>query len=255
MGRINKVSNANRPLNPSCSSTEDLIGIIILLTAFPFLAVDLVRTGGWRGCALSAAWCVTYDDPVDRSDGLPAGSSIARLVALGSTALALMCRLQSLRRHSQCLSLLCYKANSRIKWAIGCLLLSNLAMFSCAVIPMSCGCLRDGVDWVYVDWRDYVHDGSLWTIYVSSIISGFCAKGNPVLLYLTVLFAVLQSIGIFRCPTSANLERVALLLMEVVAIALTQFLHYGAITRLFRIIKGGNSKDQDDYVDPTETLL
>lgn len=113
---------------------------------------------------------------------------------------------------------------------------------------MSCGCLHDGVEWVYVSWRDYIHDGSLMCIYVASIIAGFCAKGHPVLLCFTIVFAVLQSIGIYRCPTSSSLERLTLLFIEVFAIALTQFLQYGLIHRLFHTVKEGTFKDQDENV-------
>lgn len=122
-------------------------------------------------------------------------------------------------------------------FAVGGLVVSNAAMMSCALIPMSCGDLHDGVEWYYVSWRDYVHDASLTTIYVSTIISGFAAgymqvKGKRMLLILTILFAILQSIGIDRCPTSPDEQRLALLAFEVLAIALAQFLHYGTINHL-----------------------
>jgi hypothetical protein len=32
------------------SSPEDACGILILCITFPFVALDLVRSGGWRGC-------------------------------------------------------------------------------------------------------------------------------------------------------------------------------------------------------------
>lgn len=35
------------------SSPEDVLGIVILLITFPFVAVDLVRRGGWHGCGRS----------------------------------------------------------------------------------------------------------------------------------------------------------------------------------------------------------
>lgn len=127
--------------------------------------------------------------------------------------------------------------------AIVTLTISQLAMCSCAVIPMSCGCLVDGKEWVYVSWRDYVHDASLWSIYSFSIISGvLCGyhRRKRLLFHLTCVFAVLQSIGIFRCPTSSAHERVGLLVLEVLAIAMTQFMHYGTIDNIM------NKKPRDD---------
>jgi hypothetical protein len=123
--------------------------------------------------------------------------------------------------------------------AILCLIVSNMAMVSCALIPMSCGCLIDGTDWVYVSWRDYVHDGSLWLAYASSITSAFLCgyhtamhQKKRTLLYFTSFFAILQTIGIYRCPTSSDSERVALLALEVLAIALAQFMHYATVNHL-----------------------
>jgi hypothetical protein len=226
------------------SSPEDGLAILILCVSFPFLALDLGRTGGWRGCALSAAWCINHHDQ-DAVHGvsLPLGTLTSRLVAISGTFAALVCRFMALWKRRRRLLLLKSKQQQQMDrsrfFALVWLMVSNLAMVSCALIPMSCGCLIDGKEWVYVSWRDYVHDFSLWTIYLSSIVSGFLAGYDKtprrVLLHLTCVFAVMQSVGIWRCPTSLDHERIVLIVLEVLAIATTQFLHYGTIDRLILI--------------------
>lgn len=39
------------------SSPEDVVGIVILLVIFPFLALDLFRTRGYRGCGECLCVC------------------------------------------------------------------------------------------------------------------------------------------------------------------------------------------------------
>jgi hypothetical protein len=238
------------------SSPEDGLAILILCVSFPFLALDLGRTGGWRGCALSAAWCINHDqDPVVlheiSKNSLPLGTLSSRLVAISGTFAALFCRFMALWKSRRRLLLLKSKQQQQMDrrrfFALVWLMVSNLAMVSCALIPMSCGCLIDGKEWVYVSWRDYVHDFSLWTIYLSSIVSGFLAGYNKtsrrVLLQLTCVFAVMQSVGIWRCPTSLDHERIVLIVLEVLAIATTQFLHYGTIDRLILITPTPTASD------------
>ena len=185
--------------------------------------------------AISASWCVSYDDPTTGAHRmLPRGTWGSWAAAMVSTTMAFFFRVKSVRR--------LYKPLSNLQdWkktlALSTLILSNLAMMSCAFIPMSCGDLHDGVEWIYVSWRDHVHDASLMAIFGSTIVSGFaagywCHRTKRVLLVLTVLFAVLQSRGIDRCPTSSDMERVSLIVFEVLAIAIAQFLHYGTVNHL-----------------------
>lgn len=183
--------------------------------------------------ALSAAWCVTYEDPVDQTNGLPPGSLTSRTVAICGTFSALLLRVLGVARKRK---QVWYIGRTRFLSILS-LLVSHLGMSSCALVPMSCGCLIDGKEWVYVSWRDYIHDFSLWSIYLFAIISGLLAgyhrrQGKSILLLFTCIFAVLQSIGIYRCPTSSSMERVGLLSLEVSAIALAQFLHYGTVNHL-----------------------
>lgn len=92
------------------------------------------RTRLTRCSALSVAWCVTHDD-TGTSD-LPPGSDSSRGLALVGTFAALVCRLVPLWRGR--------KLDRRRSGAIVTLMISQLAMCSCAAIPMSCGCLVDG---------------------------------------------------------------------------------------------------------------
>jgi hypothetical protein len=183
--------------------------------------------------ALSAAWCVTYEDPVDQTNGLPPGSLTSRTLAICGTFLALLLRVLGVARKRK---QVWYIGRTRFLSILS-LLVSHLGMASYALIPMSCGSLVDGKEWVYVSWRDYIHDLSLSSIYLFSIMSGLLAgyhrkQGKRVLLLFTCIFAVLQSIGMYRCPTSSSMERVGLLSLEVLAIALAQFLHYGTVNHL-----------------------
>ncbi len=222
--------------------------------------MDLYRTGGWRGCALSAAWCVTYDDPPDR-DGIPPGTLRSRILAILSTACALICRAVRLWRKRRHLPSL----DGAQRLSLACLMLSHGCLVSCAVIPMSCGCLIEGERWVSISVRDDIHDNSLLFSYVGTIacgvLSGYGDNANVdtergassrgrkrTMLYLTCLFAIFQTWGIYRCPTSTDAERLALLLLEVLTIALAQFLHHGTVDHLIRTsITHGQRRLKSDY--------
>lgn len=184
---------------------------------------------------------------------------------------ALVCRLASVwrkRRHLR-------SASNGHRWSLACLVLSHACLVSCAVVPMSCGCLIDGERWVSISLRDDVHDNSLFFSYVGTIASGVLAgygasnvsskdgrrpgriissssinsRKRP-MLYCTCLFAVLQSWGIYRCPTSTDAERLVLLLLEVLAIALAQFLHHGTVDHLFHTSQThSHGKGSTDHAD------
>jgi hypothetical protein len=240
-----------RPIVVSTSIEDDIV-IGVLCTAFPLLAIDLYNNGGWKGCALSAGWCVTYDDPPSRYDGLPPGTIQSRILAILSTSSALLCRV--IRIWRQRIHIASLGGSQKI--ALAFLVLSHTCLVSCAVIPMSCGCLIDGERWVSISIRDDIHDNSLLLYYLGTIACGVLAgygsttsmntvrgsikKGNRrrAMLFWTCIFAILQSWGIYRCPISTDYERIGLLILEVIAIAVSQFLHHGTVDHLIRTSQG-----------------
>jgi hypothetical protein len=196
---------------------------------------------------LSAGWCDTYNDPQDQTNGLPPGTTTARILAIGSTTVALGLRFMSIWQKKQqfrlqglsncrqkndddenddnndyppCLKRRQRQRQCRILGALCCLVLSHLCLVSCAVIPMSCGCLLDGEKWVSLSIRDDIHDYSLEFSYLGMIAAGFLAgyhrppprsltteekkgrdcgnsKANTkqLMLYSTCVFAIMQSWG------------------------------------------------------------
>lgn len=199
--------------------------------SFIALTLGLCRLwlhGTWRGCVISAAWCIG-----EGALAPPEGDRLRPALVAGVSAISVLNMLALPRS--------CATVRARV-W-LGLTVGAQLAVIVAALVPMSCGALdTTNSRWIYAGWNDVGHDAALFVTLALAALARMIApaaprglalqlpspltvRARPVVTWMANVCAPLAVYGIFQCPTASERLRPVLLALELGALLGAQLAH------------------------------